>query len=193
MSLCLCICVAGYLCPCVSDYVWDSALASHFTLPLSPDTPQLPASFTARNGFRSLPAVWIPTGPAACPGSCPCGLCSRLDLGSDTLWKAPNMLLAWPWTQRSYSGEEGQGGKGGAVGRAHPSFWKQRSLSGPFPGPVSLPMLSSRPSIQGPGLTVSGDRNEQSSAGPARAIGIWSSVSPSTLHSCIVFIPHLPT
>lgn len=159
-------------------YVWDSALASHFTLPLSPDTPQLPASFTARNGFHSLPAVWIPTGPAACPGSCPCGLCSRLDLGSDTLWKAPSMLLSWPQTQRSYR----RGGKRGAVGSTRPSFWKRRSPSGPFPGPLSLPMLSSRPSIQGPGLAVSGDRNEQSSAGPARPKGIWSSVSPSTLH-----------
>lgn len=187
------MCVAGCLCPCVFDYVWDSALASHFTLPLFPDTPQLPASFTARNGFLSLPAVWIPTRPAVCPGSCPCGLCSRLDLESDILWKAPNMLLAWPWTQRSYSGEEGEGRKGGAVGRAHPSFWKQRSPSGPFPGPLSLAMLSSRPSIQGPGLSISGDRNEHSSAGPARATGIWSSVSPSTFHACIVSVPHLCT
>lgn len=144
MSLCLCICVAGYLCPCVSDYVWDSALASHFTLPLSPDTPQLPASFTARNGFRSLPAIWIPTGPVACPGSCPCGLCNRLDLGSDTLWKAPNMLLAWPWTQRSYSGEEAQGGKrGGHLAEPTPPSGNRdlplAPSQAPFPSPCSHP------------------------------------------------------
>lgn len=30
--------------------------------------------------------------PAACPGPCPRGLCIGLDLGIDTLWKAPNML-----------------------------------------------------------------------------------------------------
>lgn len=80
-----------YLCGWISVsmclYVWDSALASHFTLPLSPDTPQLPASFTASIIYR--PAVWIPTGPAACPGSCPRGLCNRPDLGAIHSGKPP--------------------------------------------------------------------------------------------------------
>lgn len=56
----------------------------------------------------------------------------------------------------------------GPVGNTHPSFWKQSS--GPFPGPLFLPLLSSRPSIQGPGLIISGDENRQSSASPARPV-----------------------
>ena len=162
-------------------YVWDSALASHFTLPLSPDTPQLPASFTARNGFHSLPAVWIPTGPAACPGSCPCGLCSRLDLGSDTLWKAPSMLLAWPQTQRSYRGEEGEAGKGRQLAAlAPPSGNGDLPLApsqAPFPSPCSHPDQVFRVLAS---LSLGIGMNSPS-ADPARPKGIWSSVSPLAL------------
>lgn len=120
-------------------YVWDSALASHFTLPLSPDTPQLPASFTARNGFHSLPAVWIPTGPAACPGSCPCGLCSRLVLGAIHSGKPP--VCSFPGHRpREATLEAGKGGQLAAP--TPPSGNGDLPLApsqAPFPSPCSHP------------------------------------------------------
>lgn len=109
MSFCLRICVV-VVCVRVSltvcEILPDLSLYPAFLI----DAFQLPALFTAKNGFPSLPAAWIPTGLAVFPGTCPCGLCRGLDLGSNTLWKAPNMIPAWPWTQSSYS--EDKAGKG---------------------------------------------------------------------------------
>ena len=66
------------------------------------------------------------------------------------------MLLAWPWTQRNYSAGEEQGGKCGQL--ATPTLLLERGLRlAHSQAPYCFPMLSSRPSIQGPGLTVSGD------------------------------------
>ena len=169
------------------------ALASHFTLLLFPDTPQLPASFTTRNGFFPFPLSGFPRVQLPAQGPAPVASVAGSTLGAIHSGKPPICSLPGHGPKEVRVEKRSKAGKGEAVGRAHLSFWKQRSLSGPFPGPLSLPMLSSRPSIQGPGLTVSGDRNEHSSAGPARAIGIWSSVSPSTFHAYIVFIPHLRT
>lgn len=81
--------------------------------------------------------------PAACPGPCPRGLCIGLDLGIDTLWKAPNMLCLAVNPKKLQCVCVGGGQKRGAVGSRHPSFWKQRSPSGPFSGPSPLPKLSS--------------------------------------------------
>lgn len=171
MSFCLCVCVARRLCPSVFDCVRDSALASRFTLPLSPDTHQLPAWFTARNSFPSLPTVWIPKGPAACPKSSPCGLWSRPDLDSDTLWKAPNMLLFWSCTQRSCSGGEGQGRKGVGGSWQHPPILLERELSlWPCPRPHFSSPCSHPVQVFRVLASLSWDGNEQSSANPARPV-----------------------
>lgn len=80
----------------------------------------------------------------------------------------------------------------GPVGNTHPSFWKQSS--GPFPGPLFLPLLSSRPSIQGPGLIVFGDENRQSSASPARPVRALVLCVPQhlmCLHCAHSSYPHL--
>lgn len=80
--------------------------------------------------------------PAACLGPCPWGLSVGPDLGNDTLWKAPNMLSVWLWTQRRSSGGGGQGGKGGQLAAGIPPSGN-RSPSGPFSGPLSPPVLPS--------------------------------------------------
>ena len=157
-------------------YVWDSALASHFTLPLSPDTPQLPASFTASIIYR--PAVWIPTGPAACPGSCPRGLCNRPDLGAIHSGKPP--VCSFPGHRpREATVEAGKGGQLAAP--APPSGNGDLPLApsqAPFPSPCSHPDQVFRVLAS---LSLGIGMNSPS-ADPARPKGIWSSVSPSTLH-----------
>lgn len=87
-----------------------------------------------------------------------------LDLGNDTLWKAPDTLFARLWTQRSYSGGGGQGGKGGQLAACTPPSGNRDLLQ----APSFLPTLSSRSSIQGPGLTVCAHGNGQSSTSPVR-------------------------
>ena len=64
--------------------------------------------------------------------------------------------------------EEGDGTGKGAVGSRHPSFWKQRSPSGPFSGPLSALCAPIRARTQGPGPTVSVPGKGQSSPSPVR-------------------------
>lgn len=89
----------------------------------------------------------------------------KLDLGADRFWKAPSMLLAID--QKCYRGTRRERGQ---LAAASPAFWKQDLSLTPSQAPCFVPMLSSRPSIQGPGLAVSGDENAQSSASPARPV-----------------------
>lgn len=109
-----------------------------------------------------------------------------LDLGNATLWKAPDMLFAWLWTQRSYSGGGGQGGKGGQLAACTPPSGNRALLQAPF----FLPTLSSRSSIQGPGLTVCVHGNGQSSTSPVRHLVLCV---PQHLTGLPVLIPHIPT
>ena len=166
-------------------YVWDSALASHFTLPLSPDTPQLPASFTARNGFHSLPAVWIPTGPAACPGSCPRGLCNRPDLGAIHSGKPP--VCSFPGHRpREATVEAGKGGQLAAP--APPSGNGDLPLApsqAPFPSPCSHPDQVFRVLAS---LSLGIGMNSPLQAQPdLKGSGPLCPPAPY-----IVFIPHIP-
>lgn len=81
--------------------------------------------------------------PAACPEPCPWGLSVGLDLGNDTLWKAPNMLSAWLWTQRCSSGGGGQGGKGGQLAAGTPPSGNRDRLLAPSQAPSLLSVLPS--------------------------------------------------
>lgn len=60
-----------------------------------------------------------------------------------------------------------------------------------FPWPVLLPVLSSQPSIQGPGLSVCGYGNGQSSANPVRPGKGVALCVPSPLHACVVLTPRV--
>lgn len=64
----------------------------------------------------------------------------------------------------------------------------------PSQAPYFFPMLSSRPSIQGPGLIVSGGENGQSSASPARPVRALVLCVPQhllCLHCAQLSYPHL--
>lgn len=62
----------------------------------------------------------------------------------------------------------GTGWERGVVGSRHPSFWKQRSPSGPFSGPLSALCAPMRARMQGPGPTVPVPGKGQSSPSPVR-------------------------
>lgn len=81
--------------------------------------------------------------PAACPEPCPWGLSVGLDLGNDTLWKAPNMLSAWLWTQRCSSGGGGRDGKGGQLAAGIPPSGNRDRLLAPSQAPSLLSVLPS--------------------------------------------------
>lgn len=67
--------------------------------------------------------------------------------------------------------EKDKAGEG--VSWQHPPLLLETDLPlAPSQASYFIPTLSSRPSIQGPGLTVSEDENGQPSASPARPVGL---------------------
>lgn len=105
------------------------------------------------------------------------------------------MLLAWPWIQRSCSGEEGQGSKGGQLaGPTPPSGNRDLPLApsqAPFPSSCSHPDQVFRVLAS---LSLGMDGNEQSSASPARPIRDLVLCVPqhlTCLHCAHCSYPHL--
>lgn len=88
----------------------------------------------------------------------------------------------------------GTGWERGAVGSRHPSFWKQRSPSGPFSGPLSALCAPMRARMQGPGPTVPVPGKGQSSPSPVRrrSSARPPRPRPRTLRACTVLTPHVP-
>lgn len=83
-------------------------------------------------------------------------------------------------------------GEEGLLAARTPPSGNRDLLLAPSQAPFSLPILSCRSSIQGPGLTACADGNGQSSTSPARPVRDLVLCVPSTLHACIVLIRHIP-
>lgn len=130
--------------------------------------------------------------PAACPGPCPRGLCIGLDLGIDTLWKAPNMLCLAVNPKKLQCVCVGGGGRrGGQLAAGTPPSGNRGLLLAPSQAPLlSLSCPPSRSSIQGLGLTVSVDGNGQSSTSPAGHVrGLVLCVPPGHVRGLVLCVP----
>lgn len=126
--------------------------------------------------------------PAACPEPCPWGLSVGLDLGNDTLWKAPNMLSAWLWTQRCSSGGGGRDGKGGG--------WQQAPL-------LLETEIAFWPLLRPPLCSLCSHQSKNAGSWP-HCVCAWEGTvlskpreaqvlcPPRTLRACTVLTPHVP-
>lgn len=115
MSLCLCICVAGCLCPCVFDYVWDSALASHFTLPPSLTLPSCQHHLPQGMASFPFPLSGFPRDQLSAQGPVPVASVAGSTLGAIYSGKPPTCSLHGHGPREVRVEKRGKAGKGGQL------------------------------------------------------------------------------
>ena len=111
-------------------------------------------------GMAFVPLLFPPSGfpwvqlPAQ--GPAPALSVAGLTSGVIPSGKSPMCALPGPGSREVAVEKRGKAEKGGSW-QGPPLLLETEISLWPLPRPLSLLMLSSRPSIQGPGLTVSGD------------------------------------